>query len=281
MTEGREPASTTPDPAVLWTPARLAEQLAERRLTVIDVRVGEAYAQGHIPGACHFSVYGLNTYDTDEAPLRSFTRMWAFLLGQCGVSADHTIVVYEDLTGQAAARAFWFLEYLGHRDSHVLDGGLAAWKAAGQPVTRDAALPRPTTFRDRPVRERVATYRDVLEAIGQPDRVILDTRSRAEWQGTDKRAARNGTVPGAVHQEWLAHLAPDGRLRPPEELAALFAARGITPDREIIPFCNTGYRSAHAYLALRRLGFPRVRNYVGSWQEWGNREGCPVVVPEA
>ena len=83
-----------------------------------------------------------------------------------------------------------------------------------------------------------------------------------------------------MHLDWVNHLTDDGRLKPADELQALFNARGVTADKEILAFCNTGYRSAHAYLVLRMLGYPRVRNYVGSWQEWGNRESCPVVVPE-
>ncbi|MCP5149696.1 MAG: sulfurtransferase [Ectothiorhodospiraceae bacterium] len=268
------------DPELLWTPERLRSSLDDPDIRVVDVRFGEAFASGHVPGACHFSVYGINTYDTDDAPLRSFTHMWAFLLGLRGVRADHTIVVYGDQTDMSAARAFWFLEYLGHDDVHVLDGGFDAWKAAGLPVAHDGAVPKAASFEYTARRERVATYQDVIDAIDSPRHVILDTRSRKEWNGTDKRAARNGAVPSSVHLEWLEHLTPDGRMKPAPELRALFEARGVTPDRTVIALCNTGYRSAHAYLALRLLGYPNVRNYVGSWQEWGNRDGCPVVVPQ-
>ncbi len=110
--------------------------------------------------------------------------------------------------------------------------------------------------------------------------LILDTRSRGDWLGTDRRAARGGAVPGAVHQDWAAHLNADGAMRPAGELRALFQGIGATPEREIIAYCNTGYRSAHAYLALRLLGYPRVRNYLGSWQEWAERPELPVVVPD-
>ncbi len=270
-------------PDLLWSPAQLLERAGDPYLKVVDVRIGEAYAMGHIPNACHFSVYGVNTYDTDPAPLDSFTRMWAFLLGQRGVAFHNTLVVYDDTSGMSAARAFWFLEYLGHNDVHLLDGGFTAWSKAGLPVSRDAALPKPAEFTYTPRRERVATYQDMIDAIDAPDRVIVDTRSQEEWLGVDTRfsirAARVGTIPSAVHQEWVTHLTPDGAMKPANELRALFEAKGMTADKEILAFCNTGYRSAHAYLALRLLGYPRVRNYVGSWQEWGNREGCPVVVP--
>ena len=132
------------NPGLLWDVAELEARLDDPTLKIIDVRVGEDYAMGHIPGAVHFSVYGVNTYDTDEAPLNSFTHMWAFLLGLRGVSFDDTILVYGTVSGMSSARAFWFLEYLGHDDIHLLDGGFSAWRNAGLPITRDAEPPKPT-----------------------------------------------------------------------------------------------------------------------------------------
>ena len=119
-----------------------------------------------------------------------------------------------------------------------------------------------------------------LHAIDEPGQVILDTRSEKEWLGSDRRAARGGTIPSAVHLDWENHLTGDGRLKAAGELASMFEERGVTPDKDVLAFCNTGYRSAPAYLVLRMLGYPRVRNYVGSWQEWGNRDELPVVVPD-
>lgn len=267
-------------PDLLWDVAELQSRLGRSGLKVLDVRVGEDYAMGHIPGAVHFSVYGVNTYDTDEAPLKSFTHMWAFLLGLRGISADETIVVYDDISGMSAARAFWFLEYLGHGDVHLLDGGFNAWRAAGLEIARDAQAPKATSFRYDTVRDRVATYQDMRDAIDDRDKVILDTRSEKEWLGIDKRAARGGTIPSAVHLDWENHLTADGRMKTADDLQSMFDLRGVSANKEVLAFCNTGYRSAHAYLVLRMLGYPRVRNYVGSWQEWGNRESCPVVIPE-
>lgn len=264
---------------MLWTPERLTRAMADESPRILDVRVGEQFAMGHIPGARHFNLYGLNTYDTDEAPLASFVHMWAFLLGRCGVRREERVVLYEDVTGMTAARGFWFLEYLGHERVHVLDGGLHAWIEAGGELTREADPPTPVKYPYDRHAARLATRHDVLDAIGDEGKVILDTRSDGEWFGTDKQAKFNGTIPSAVHLEWTHLLTSAGRLKPADELASLFESRGITPDKEVLAFCNTGYRSAHAYLALRKLGYPRVRNYVGSWQEWGNREGLPVVTP--
>jgi thiosulfate/3-mercaptopyruvate sulfurtransferase len=268
-------------PDLVWRPSELHERLGDANLRIIDVRPGERYTMGHISGARHFDIYGLNTYDTDEAALESFVKMWAFLLGRRGVEFENTILFYGEIIGMTAARGFWFLEFLGHEDTHVLEGGYTAWARAGLPVTRDAEVPKPQAFRHKLCRERLATYRDVLGAIDDADKCILDTRSKEEWLGTDKRAARGGAVPNAVHQDWVSHLTPEGEIKLADELRAQFERIGVTPDKEIIPYCNTGYRSAHAYLALRLLGYPHVRNYVGSWQEWGNRPELPVIVPES
>jgi len=277
---GSTPKEMTPVPGLILDNVGLESRLGDPGLKIIDVRAGEDYAMGHIPGAVHFNVYGINTYDTDQAPLKSFARMWAALVGMRGITMDDTIVVYDDISGMSAARAFWFLEYLGHGDVHLLDGGFNGWRDASLPVSRDAQAPRASAFDFTTVPERVATYQDMLDAIDAPDKVILDTRSEKEWLGSDRRAARGGTIPSAVHLDWNNHLTADGKLKPVDALRAMFDARGVTADKEVLAFCNTGYRSAHAYLVLRLLGYPRVRNYVGSWQEWGNRDGCPVAVPQ-
>lgn len=266
-------------PDLLWSPERLGERLGDSNLRVIDTRPGERFAMGHIPGARHFDVYYIDCDDTDEAPLNSFVRMWAFLLGHRGVSFENTVVFYDDITGPTGTRGLWFLEFLGHADVHVLDGGYSAWERAGRPVTRDCRVPEPAGFDFTPRRERLATYTDVLNAMEDTGKVILDTRRPGEWKGTELRAARGGAIPGAVHQDWVDNLTPEGEMKPASELRAQFEALGVTPDKEIIPYCHTGYRSAHAYLALRLLGYPRVRNYLGSWREWGNRDDLPIFVP--
>jgi thiosulfate/3-mercaptopyruvate sulfurtransferase len=119
----------------------------------------------------------------------------------------------------------------------------------------------------------------VQAAIGQRGAVILDARSDGEYCGTTVRAARGGAIPGAVHIEWTRNLAPDGAFKSAAELKQMYDDAGVTPDRDVITYCQGGYRAAHSYLALRLLGFPKVRNYVGSWKEWGDRLDLPIEVP--
>jgi thiosulfate/3-mercaptopyruvate sulfurtransferase len=267
------------NPDLLWTPEQLHARLGAADLRVVDTRPGEEYASGHIPEAVHFDLYGISLNDTSPGPLEAFTWMWGYLLEIRGIAMEHTIVFYEETSGFKAARGFWFLEYFGHRDVHVLDGGLRAWRAAGYPVTQQATPPRRRAFTPARRPETLATHQEVLEAIGRPDAVILDTRSDDEWSGRSVRAARAGAVPSAVHLEWTRNLDASGRFKPAAELRAMYEAEGVTPDKEILPYCQGGYRSAHAYLALRLLGYPRLRNYLGSWKEWGDKTHLPIMEP--
>lgn len=268
------------NPDLIWSPAQLHERLGDPNLRVIDARSGELFAMGHIPGARHFNVQYLTCDDTDEKPLQSFIRMWAYLLGQRGVSFENTILFYDEQPSSPCARGFWFLEMFGHKDVHVMDGGYPAWERAKLPTTRDAEKPKPADFHFTVQGERMATYKDVLAAIDDPDKVIFDLRSANERKGIDLRAARGGAIPNSVNLEWIQDFTPEGEIKPASELRAQFEAIGVTPDKEIITYCQSGGRSSHAYFVLRLLGYPRVRNYKGSWREWGNREGMPIFIPD-
>jgi thiosulfate/3-mercaptopyruvate sulfurtransferase len=263
--------------------ARIVEQVEQgaAKPLLLDLRPPDQYANGHIPGAIHVDLWGVSLIDTDPAPLKAFMWMIEHVLAVHGMDASRTVIVYDEQSGVRAARAFWFLEYFGHANVRMLDGGFAAWTRAGLPVTRDAAPAKATEWTGRRVAETLATWREVRDAIGRKDAVILDARSDGEYCGTTVRAKRGGAVPGAVHVEWTRNLTPAGEFKPAGDLRAMYESAGVTPDREVIAYCQGGYRAAHAYLALRLLGYPRVRNYVGSWKEWGDREDLPIEVPRA
>lgn len=264
-------------PELLITPAALSSALGSPNPpTLIDLRPAEQYAAGHLPGAVHLDLWGLSLTDTDPAPMKAFLWIIEHLLAERGVTADRPVVVYEETSGTRAARAFWFLEYFGHADVRVLDGGTRAWLAAGLPLSCDHVAPRPTTWTGQRRDELVATWRDVLDRLDAPEATIVDARSDGEYCGTTVRAARGGRIPHAVHLEWTSNLGPDGAFKPAAQLTAMYEAAGITPDREVVTYCQGGYRAAHSYLALRLLGYPRVRNYLGSWREWGDRTDLPI-----
>lgn len=268
---------------LLVTPAELSDMLrgaGARRPLLLDLRPPEAYTAGHIPGAIHLDLWGVSLIDTDPAPLNAFMWMIEHVLAVHGVDAATPIVVYDDQSGIRAARAFWFLEYFGHPSVRLLDGGFTAWAAGGHDVTREAAPPPKSEWTGGRQAHTIATWREVRAALGRPDQVILDTRTDGEYCGTTVRARRGGAIPGAVHIEWTRNLTPAGDFKPADELRRMYEDAGVTPDREVITYCQGGYRAAHSYLALRLLGYPRVRTYVGSWKEWGDREELPVEVPK-
>ena len=290
MTSDAGDAKGYENPGLLISAAELAARLGPdaetdgppAEVAVLDLRPAEQFAAGHLPGAVHLDLFGVSLVDTDPAPLDAFLWIIAHLLATRGVSAARPVVAYDEQSGIRAARAFWFLELFGHPDVRVLDGGFGAWQRAGLPVTREARPPRKADWEVARNDERVlSTWKDVLGRLGRPDTVILDTRSDGEYLGTNVRARRGGAIPGAVHIEWTRNLAADGTFKAAAELQAMYEAAGVTRDKEVVSYCQGGYRAAHSYLALRLLGYPRVRNYLGSWKEWGDREDLPIETPRA
>ncbi len=247
---------------------------------LIDARPAHEFARGHLAGAVHLDLWGVSLIDTSDAPLRAFTWMVGHLFSLRGVRPDRPVVVYENDSGIRAARVFWWLEYLAHLDVRVLDGGTAAWERAGLPLSTEPAAPVASDWHGSAALERIATWQEVLARLGGST-TIVDTRSDDDYYGRAVRAKRAGAIPGAVHLEWTRNLAPDGRFKAADELRAMYANAGVAPDSEVVTYCQGGYRAAHTYLALRHLGFPRVRNYTGSWKEWGDREDLPIERPES
>lgn len=266
-------------PKLLTTAEDLKKKLGSPGLCLIDTRPAEQFAQGHIPGSIHFDLFGLSLIDTSLAPLKAFMSMICHLLEMRGVDLEKNVVFYEENSGMRAARGLWLLEYFGHQNVQVLDGGIRAWRQAGCPITSDAVSPKASQLKTAERRELLATAEDVLHSLDKKAICILDTRSDDEYMGRNIRAARGGAIPGAVHLEWTHNLDKSGKYKSAAELESMYQKIGVTPDKEIIPYCQGGYRSAHTYLALRLIGYPKVRNYLGSWKEWGDRLDLPIEKP--
>jgi len=263
-------------PAYLVTARWLSEHLADPNVRVVDTRSPALYEAGHIPGAIFLDVQSLHPVDTSPAAMREWIGRVSEACSVAGITDQHQVVFYEEVSGEIAPRGVWMLSYLGHSGARLLDGGLNAWLATGyRTVARPSSVPR-APFHARPRPELLATREYILEHLGDPHVRLLDVRRAREYAGTEIRARRGGHIPGAIHREWLNNLAEDGSYRPPAALATTYADLQLDGDQTIIPYCQHGYRSANTWLALTLLGYRQVRNYLGSWDEWGNQDGLPI-----
>jgi thiosulfate/3-mercaptopyruvate sulfurtransferase len=279
------PAGPTPAPATtpaasgayLVGAAALIPALNDPALRVVDMGSGDEYAAGHIPGAVHIDWSELQVTDTRAPAIAAWQDAVAALLGKRGISAQNRVVIYDHGT-LYGARLWWVLDQLGHAQKQVLDGGFAAWQAAGGPVSKDAAAPQAVTYTAHPQPAVLATEAQVQAALGTGVQLV-DARNPDEYSGQNTSGtARGGHIPGAVNVPFTttADGATPRLFKTPDELRALFGAQGVTPDKPVITYCSTGVRGAVDYFALRMGGFPDVRVYTGSWAEWGNDPAAPL-----
>jgi thiosulfate/3-mercaptopyruvate sulfurtransferase len=263
----------------------LAEHLGDDNLVVAEVdETPDLYDEGHIPGAVklHWRDDLQDPVERDLVDKETFER----LLGERGIGNDTTVALYGDKNNWFAAYAYWYLKIYGHEDVRILDGGRQKWIDEGRELTTDVPTPEPKTYRAQERDESLRAYRDeVREWLGESARALVDVRSPGEYSGDlisppgyeQEGAQRAGHIPTAVSIPWASAVADDGTFKGPEELRELYGGKGITPDKEVTAYCRIGERSAHTWFVLRELlGYERVRNYDGSWTEWGNLVDVPI-----
>ncbi len=246
---------------------------------LVHVAAPAAFAAGHIPGAVHVAPAELICGVPPAVGRLPPTERLNALFSRLGYRPDLDIVAYDDEGGGWAGRFLWTLDVIGHWRWRYLNGGIQAWAAAGKPIDTGAGrIPNPTSVSLTLDLSPVAEAEDLLRAKEDPDQVIWDVRSPAEYRGERREAKHAGHVPGARHLDWLELKDPDDHLRLTSDLPDRLRRRGITGDRAIITYCQTHHRSGLSYMVARLLGFPCVRAYHGSWSEWGNRDDLPIAV---
>jgi thiosulfate/3-mercaptopyruvate sulfurtransferase len=253
------------------------------RFVEVDVDTS-AYEQGHIPGAVGWNW----KKDTQDPTVRDIPAPEAFeaLMERSGIRNDTTVILYGDNHNWFAAYALWLMKYYGHDDVRLMNGGRQKWLAEGREMTTDEPQHMPEQYAIGEMNKHLRALRPfVEESVGHPGRAMVDVRSPGEFSGEllappnvpQEGSQRGGHIPGAQNIGWASAVAGDGTYKSRAELEELYGSRGVTGDKQVIAYCRIGERSSHSWFALTYLlGYPDVRNYDGSWTEWGSSIGVPI-----
>jgi thiosulfate/3-mercaptopyruvate sulfurtransferase len=269
---------------VLVSTQWVADNLDKPNVKLVEVDVDTTqYEEGHVPGAIAFNW----TSQLQDQVRRDIITKDGLeqLLGEAGISNDDTIVLYGDNNNWFAAYAFWLLELHGHKDIKLMDGGRKKWVEENRPTSKDAPSTRRTSYKAKNPDMSLRAKRDqVIDALGKKNIALVDVRSPAEYNGEimappglPETAQRMGHIPGAANVPWAQAVREDGTFKSQEELEQLYAPKGVTKDKDVIAYCRIGERSSHTWFALKHLlNFPKVRNYDGSWTEYGSLIDVPI-----
>jgi thiosulfate/3-mercaptopyruvate sulfurtransferase len=276
----QEAIDTYARPEVLVDTAWVLEHLVDATVHLIDVGSNqEAFVEGHLPGAQFVSLGADLTNPNDAVRGQILSReALSDLMGRLGVTNDDSVVFYDNASNLLAARAYWVLKYYQHDDVRIYNGGIKKWTAEGHELTAEITAATPTNYVSGEADPTIRTnWQYVVDHTDDPSTLFCDARSPEEYAGTDVRSERGGHIPGAINVEWGNAVNQDGTFREASALADLYTKAGFARDKEVITYCQTGVRGAHTWFVLRELlGYPDVRNYDGSWEEYGNNSASPI-----
>lgn len=259
-----------------------AEQLSDMLASGDDILLVDARSETDaevIPGAVHFPA--VSSLVDEDHPIDNYLvgpDRFQELMRGIGLDPIDTIVIYDEGNGLAAARLFYALDYYGFSNMSLLNGGIQAWNEMGGDLAESPVEPEEGTFEAAARETLMCDFDYVVQASQSYDKIIFDVRSEGEYTGEIERAAQSGHIPNAAHLEWSSVIESEGTpyFLPADSIRAMFSSQGITPDKEVIPHCQSNVRGSHAYFTLRLMGYDSVRPYEGSWADYGNREGATV-----
>jgi thiosulfate/3-mercaptopyruvate sulfurtransferase len=254
----------------------VAAHAADANVRVVDMRQS-GFDGGHVPGAVYLSPVAIRDAN---APPTFLPTPAAFeqMMGKLGISNRTRVVVYDERGGIYAARLWWILSYYGHTNVALMNGGWLKWAAEHRAASTESPAPSAVRFNARPQPRWLATASDVVAAIDKPGIAIVDARTAAEIEGKDLRnIKRGGFIPSSMPVYWEDLLdMPQRTFKSADELKQIYEARGIVPTKEVIAYCQVGMRASVDLFALHLIGYDKLRNYLGSWEEWGNRDDLPI-----
>jgi thiosulfate/3-mercaptopyruvate sulfurtransferase len=277
-------ATTVSVPDVLVSTDWVAQHRSDSNVRVVEVDVDTAaYDQGHVPSSLgwNWTTELCDTVVRDIVPKDKLEN----LLGRSGITPQTTIVLYGDNNNWFAAWAFWQLKVYGHQDVRIMNGGRKKWLAEGRELETTKPAPTATTYKAKDPDFSIRAYLpEVQQSYTRQDTVLVDVRSPQEFTGEilsppglPETCQRGGHIPGAKSIPWGKACNDDGTFKSREDLQALYGGQGVTQDKNVIAYCRIGERSSHTWFVLKYLlGFQNVKNYDGSWTEWGNLVGAPV-----
>jgi len=245
--------------------------LNDPKILVIDTRSYKDYSDGHIPGAVNLDLFAFHWIDTSKEGIENFNKQTRMIFSFAGVSEEKKIIFYDEVSGMLAARGVWMSLYFSHPDVAMLDGGMKRWREEKMEIETKTNNFKPTNFSGKVNPLLISGFENIKNNL--ENLIIIDARTKDEYEGKIVRAAQAGHIPRSINIDWVLNLNEDGTLKDESELSKLYQ---IPKESQIVTYCQGAYRAANSFIALKKLGFKNVRVYLGSWGEWGNKLDLPV-----